>query len=354
MPSAGRHGAPAAGKTNGQDMKVLKHIVALIFGLLFHNFITKLLCLVMAFVLYVYVNTSENIDRDFVVPISISNRPPSLLITQQSASEARLVVNGPKAKMDQLKPEDLALTLSLRDSQRPGEVSFRLYADQVATPPGIRVRSLEPASVLLQLESIVARTVEIRAMLDGQPREGYEVAEVKVTPPLIEVAGPPSVLGRMSSIETDPVDIEGMTGSFKQRVGFRTPNLVSLSVRRSTIVAVTIRERTLHRTFESRPVRAVSGRTDLTIEPALVEVALEGPYSIVQAMTPELLEPVVSDDGLLPGQSAQRPVVLRAVPPQRIEVSIEPAEVRIAVPTPSPASATEAAGTPSPVRKESP
>jgi YbbR domain-containing protein len=317
-------------------MSLVRNLLSTLFGLVFHNIFTKLLCLLMAFLLYVYVNTSENIDRDFVIPLSIANRPPQMLVTSQSAADARVVVYGPRAKMDQLKASELSLTLSLRDSQGSGEVAFPIYTDQVTTPPGIRVRSIEPASVTLKLEAIAARTVEIRPAIDGTPREGYEVASVQVSPPLIEVAGPSSVLGTMQTLETESVDIAGMSGSFKQRVGFRIPNLVSLSVQRSAIVAVTIREKTLQRTLENLPVRGFSGRTDLAIEPRVVAVELEGPYSIIQSMTPALVEPVVSEEGLRPGISAKRPVLLRAVPAQKIDIRVQPPEVLVTLPTPQP------------------
>ena len=332
-------------------MEAIRNVFRVLFGLLFHNLITKLLCLLMAFLLYVYVNTSENIDRDFVIPLSIANRPPHMLVTSQSVADVRVVVNGPRAKMDQLQADDFSITLSLREAERPGEMGFRLYTDQVATPPGIRVRSIEPAQVTMRLEAIVASTVKIRPVLDGTPREGYELAEVKVTPDQVEVVGPPSVLDRLDALETEAVDIAGMTGSFVQRVGFRIPSLVSLSVQHSAIVAVTIREKTLERTLEGVPIRALSGRADVTIEPASASVQLSGPFSLIQSMTPAVIDLVVDDAALGPGEKAKRPVVPKSVPAQRIEVRVEPAEATISVlgPTPTPAEPT-----PSPRRSRSP
>jgi hypothetical protein len=327
----------------------LKNLFRFLFGLVFHNFITKLLCLLMAFVLYIYVNTSEDIDREVVLSIAIANRQPNLIVTSQSVSEARVLVNGPRAKMDQLKPDDLSMTLSLRDGQKPGELTFRLYPDLVQVPPGIRVRVIEPASVVLRLEPIVARTLEIRPVLEGAPREGYEVAEVRVSPATIEAAGPPSVLDELSVLETEVVDIEGTTGSFKQRVAFRPPNMVSAPARRSAIVAVTIRERSLQRTFEHVPIREAGGRTQVLIEPPQVSVQLDGPYSIVQSMARELLVPVVSAEGLAPGESARRPVALQSVPLQRVEVLLDPAEVLLSVPSSAPEpDGTEAEQPPAP------
>jgi YbbR domain-containing protein len=331
-----RRSAACGWRPGVSGMERLKVLLGALLRLVFHNLLTKLLCLLMAFLLYLYVNTSENIDRDFTLPLSIANRPAQMLVTSQSASDVHVVVYGPRAKMDQLKASDLMVTLSLRDSQGSGEVVFPVYTDQVETPPGIRVRSIEPASVTLKLEAIVPRTVEIHAGIDGVPKEGYEVASVQVSPPRIEVAGPPSVLSAMQTLETESVDIAGMTGSFKQRVGFRTPNLVSLPVQRSAIVAVTIREKTLQRILENVPVGSLSGRTDLVFEPKSVSVELLGPYSIVQSLTSDLVEPVVSDDGLRPGVPAKRPVTLRAVPAQKIDVVIEPKEVIVTAPTPSP------------------
>jgi YbbR domain-containing protein len=336
-------------------MDRLKKWLGAIVGLLFHNLMTKLLCLLMAFLLYLYVNTSENIDRNFDLPLSIANRPPQMLVTSQSADDVRVVVYGPRAKMDQLKANDLSVTLSLMESQGTGEVVFPLYTDQVSTPPGIRVRSIEPASVTLKLEPIVARTVEIRPILTGTPKEGFEVASVQVSPPLIEVAGPPSVLGTMKFLETEPIDIANMTGSFNQRVGFQTPPLVSRSNARPAIVAVTIREKTLHRTLENVPVGSMSGRADLGLEPRNVSIELEGAYSVVQSMTPALLEPVVSEEGLKPGVPTKRPVLLRSVPAQKIEIRIQPAEVLVTLPpAPEPASSPAAETDPAPKPAKSP
>ncbi len=307
-----------------------KNLIGFISGLFLKNLLTKILCLVMSFLLFIYIQTSENIEKTFTIPVSIANRPPSLLVTSWSDKQVEVFVYGPIAKMAHIKAEELSLTLFLDEQQLPGQVEFSLTPDQVKVPPGIHVRSIRPTFMAIKLESIVAKSFKIQPVIEGTAKDGYEVVDIGVLDPVAEVLGPPSVLSRMVAIETEPIDLDGMSVSFKQRVGFRIPNQVSLSKEHRAIVAVTIREKIAQRTLEDVAVVATSGRLALQIRPPVVSIELEGPQSLIQSMTAERLKPSVHDEGLKEGASTRLPVELESQP-ERLAAKFIPVSVLVTV-----------------------
>lgn len=67
--------------------------------------------------------------------------------------------------------------------------------------------------------------VPIKLNLIGEPYKGYAVVqnEIKIEPSTIVMVGPKALLGRVSSVETQPVDISGYTRTVNKDVSLVSP-----------------------------------------------------------------------------------------------------------------------------------
>ncbi len=72
---------------------------------------------------------------------------------------------------------------------------------------------------------MISKKVPIELDLIGEPRDGYKVAynEVVITPSEFVIVGPKAILNDISSIETQPIDITGLTKTLRKDVSIIPP-----------------------------------------------------------------------------------------------------------------------------------
>jgi len=64
----------------------------------------------------------------------------------------------------------------------------------------------------------VKKAVSVKVQFKGLPPPSYEVVSVRVNPPNVHLLGPKEVLERIDHVTTEPIDLEGLKGSFSLEV----------------------------------------------------------------------------------------------------------------------------------------
>ena len=264
----------------------------------------------------VTLTVTEKPDEKTVerVPVRLVSLPSSLAVIHQDVAEVAVRLRGPRRRLRDLDAQSLVAEISLEAETAPGKdpepKSFFLLRENirqivergVSLPLALDVELLrvEPTTVQVTLDQLRTRTVPVKAVLDGQPAEDYEVGEVAVVPATATVRGPQSVVGRLEAIETLPVAVGGAAERLRRTVplvervdagDFRgvsidpSPRLVDV------VVAVT--ERTARKTLKGLPINVVLeaeklGGFRVSLRPRTVEaVTLVGPQSRMAAVGPE-------------------------------------------------------------------
>ena len=184
-----------------------RHILRKIF---FEDWALKLTALVITFGLWLGVTgLSTPTTKRITVPLvpSISNNTE---ITNTPIETVDIVISGDKRRIGQINPGDLSASLDLTDVQ-PGDRVVLLSPDNVyvALPQGIRLDEVQPSRIVIKLEAVEEKEIEVRAQTSGEPAEGYEVYSTSIIPPKIRVRGPASFINTLDFIETGSIDIGG-------------------------------------------------------------------------------------------------------------------------------------------------
>jgi YbbR domain-containing protein len=186
------------------------------------------------------------------------------------------------------------------------------------------------------------KTVPVRPKLDGTPAAGSEIDEIVVDPVTVTLEGAPDVLGAITEIATEGIDIGGATKSAKYTAALVVPDgaaLVDGSPEQAT-VTVGVRAANGSRTFVTGVVcRGAGGNACL---PSLEQVAvtLSGPIPTLDAVDGGSLTAFVDVSGL--GAGSHDVQVTVSVPDGLKLVGVSPATVRVEIrapttaPTPSP------------------
>lgn len=202
-------------KTRKPRRLFLRHIIRKIF---FEDWALKLTALVITLGLWFGVTgLSTPTTKRITVPLvpSISNNTE---ITNSPIEEVDIVISGDKRKIDQINRSELTASLDLTDVP-PGDRVVSLTPENVfvSLPQGIRLDEVQPSRIVIKLEAVEEKEIEVRAQTDGQPPAGYEVYNSSVLPPKIRVRGPASFIKTLDFVETDMIDLSGRKEEFTAR-----------------------------------------------------------------------------------------------------------------------------------------
>ena len=210
----------------------------------------------------------------------------------------------------------------------------------IATPPAVNVEV--PITQQTQYKE-----VGVRPRTEGQPAAGYVVQPLEVNPPTVTLVGDSAALEAVNFVETQPIDISGISTTVVRNVALALPPR-TLLLQQGQTVTVTIRVTTLvvQQTVRVPPTAInLSPNVALSRVPEAVSVTISGPAPALStlALNPGDFRVVLDLQGKGPGRWTVQPVVQR-LPAGLTLVSIDPKQVDVeliqapATPTPVPTS----------------
>jgi hypothetical protein len=172
---------------------------------------------------------------------------PGTMITNKIPTHIDFTLSGPRLL---LKSVDRKLNPIRPDFRRNREstIGFTISEELLGDlPKEVRVTGFAPSSVLIRLEEVVEKYIPVSPTFRGSTAEGFEVVGVETTPKKIAVAGPKSLVHRVSSVGTEPIDIEGLAGVKEAEVVVEVDSSQGFSLPRDSVVKVRIRTKKVNR-----------------------------------------------------------------------------------------------------------
>ncbi|MCA9959250.1 MAG: hypothetical protein KC443_09450 [Anaerolineales bacterium] len=180
----------------------------------------------------------------------------------------------------------------------------------------------------------------INVDLEGEPAPGYRVVNVEVDPPSVLLQGRPTQLNLLNWVQTEPIDITGLTESFSPQVALALPEGVTQAEVEEIFVNVTIEPFRTTSIFNRVPqVQGLDPELEATLSSETVRVVLFGPLPVLNTLLEDEVTVVVDLFGLETGTYSiepdvdypeQRGIELRSVQPAQVTVEITR---RITIPT---------------------
>lgn len=273
------------------------------------NFYLKFIALVLSLALYIWVSE----DRETVVAEHTAVQtvvPDGMVLVSDPVTRATVTLRGRWSDIDRFDPDDLdpiRLDLSPEDT----ESVISLTPDMVGVPPNLRVTSLEPNSVYVELERKDQKEVALNPRLVGEPAAAFTVTGTSIEPDTVSLIGPRSRLEEIDSIYTEPIDVSGHTESFEEAVEPRVDDgLLTAEYDERPIVEVDIDTEEITATLDGLSVEPVNTSYATSVEPASADVTVRGPKPTVDDLDLDLirLEIDLSDvDDRPPGTYSRSP-----------------------------------------------
>jgi YbbR domain-containing protein len=177
-----------------------------------------------------------------LVEASVSYNRPRGFVILDPVPTVNVRLRGSSKLVRQLNPYQVDVQVELAQTE-PGTVSVNLGPENVLMPEGLEVVSLEPNTIRVELEREMTQRMPVVPHLVGEPAAGAVADEPEVFPNQVLVTGPESLLARIQSLSTRPVNLNGHALTFEETVAVVPPDPLIQVVQPSKVsVRVPIRQ----------------------------------------------------------------------------------------------------------------
>jgi YbbR domain-containing protein len=185
----------------------------------------RLLALGLAIGIWFNASVEDRLElSERLVEAAVSyNRPRSFVIMNQ-IQNVNVRLMGNKRAIRQLNPYMVNVQVDLLGYQEPGAYVINVTPENVLAPEGLDVVSIEPNIIRVELEREITQRIPVVPQLIGRPADEVVMDEPEVFPNQVLVAGPESLVGRLESLRTRPIELDGHNLTFETTVPVDPPD----------------------------------------------------------------------------------------------------------------------------------
>ena len=169
----------------------------------FKDFKLKILSLVLAAMLWFAVSHIGETRMSFSVKIDFDKLGKEFIIKRVDNDEVIITVYGPVSILKGIRTRDIKLRLNLGDAKEGLHV-FTLRGNDVQMPKGLRLDTLKPDFVTVELDRVIEKRLKTIVRLGDKWKDIYKI---KVWfPQYVYAEGTKNSLEKIDTIETFPIE----------------------------------------------------------------------------------------------------------------------------------------------------
>jgi YbbR domain-containing protein len=162
------------------------------------------LAIVLAVIVWIVSANQENPSIMDVfpdpIPLEIRNRPSGTVVFGDVVDRVQVVIRAPRSSWDNLRTGSFQAWIDLNGLDPDiHDVDVQVRSSDRA----VRVEEKRPSRVGVRLETLKEKTVEVRPVVVDSPPLGYIYRTPEITPAMVTVRGPSSVVDQVESVVSD-------------------------------------------------------------------------------------------------------------------------------------------------------
>ncbi len=146
------------------------------------------------------------------IPVEFIKSDQNMEIFSSTASNVKLLLSGSRPLIRSLQPDRITVKLNLTNTV-PGINKLAVSRNDVALPPGIVVKDIEPSLIEVLVDVPVKRELSVQPSWTGRLSPDLIMTRAITSPAKISVIGPHQVLKNMETLFTEPLFLDGITAS---------------------------------------------------------------------------------------------------------------------------------------------
>ncbi len=192
------------------------------------NIWLKLASLVLAIILWSFVILRGRSEIIMNAPIVFTNIPLKYEVVDYPRTVS-VSIEGQERLLKNLRQYDISAVIDLSKAKE-GRSFFSLSKNNIKLPKTLIVTSIDPETISLKIETQLKKAVSVKPSVVGLPEKGFAIIEIKVVPEKIVLEGPKSVIAKIYTIKTEPIDINGINADLKYKANL---NLSDANIRKN-------------------------------------------------------------------------------------------------------------------------
>jgi YbbR domain-containing protein len=208
------------------------------------------------------------------VPVEPRNLAPQLVVAT-ALPQVTITVSGTRMLVQSLQDKDVHAYMDL-SNQVTGVVFLPVKTD---VPDTIQVLSAYPQMVRVSLDYLADKKVPVKVVLQGTPAPGFMVVDPLVTPGLVTVSGPSSLLGEIQDVQA-VVNAAGVNNNITIEVPLRFSepgDSLEVNPQEADVVVPVVPTGSTRTVTVTADISGTPGLNqvvkDVAVEPAQVELA---------------------------------------------------------------------------------
>ncbi|THB77930.1 MAG: YbbR-like domain-containing protein [Desulfobacteraceae bacterium] len=258
------------------------------------------------------------VEERLLLPVNFSSVPNGFVLTSFYTGNIEIKIKGDPRLIQQINQENIEYPVDLytdieldpagaSDSIEPGVYLIPLIKKRIPINPAIEILDLNPTYLSVKLENRVSKKFNVMVPYTGKPATGYIAIEAKTTPTTVLLTGAESVIHAIKTLKTKPLDLNGVTESFKKELPLDIERSLPITPSDPVITAsIQIKRKLVARKLEHIPINALNCKGKPTITPNVITVEIKGPYDDVTGkLVEEKVYSYIDLSGLKPGVYAR-------------------------------------------------
>ena len=176
-----------------------------------NNLTAKILALILAAVLWLYVMNEQNppLESSFTIPVQVRNSQAGLVVADIPPT-VRVKLRGPRSIIAGVTTKDIVCDVDLKGlSEGKHNINIITYV-----PPGLELMEVNPDKAQIRIDATISRTLPVEVRLTGTTPPGSKVAKTTITPEQVRLTGPRPIVNSVEKVIIS-VDMTEKTASFQ-------------------------------------------------------------------------------------------------------------------------------------------
>ena len=196
-----------------------KEVVKDIKSRIFENFKIKLLCLLLAFVMYFSVSIFQRSTKIYSSDLKIVDLKDYLIISNNIPENIKIIAKDKPQVFNKVTEEDFNVRLNLSDIKTPNTYVRKLEWDIPGSMNSFfSLIKIDPKEITIDIDKLSEKNVDVMINAIGLPANGYIEKSSSVEPSSVRIQGPENILNKIDSVKTETINLEGVMESFRRQV----------------------------------------------------------------------------------------------------------------------------------------
>lgn len=203
------------------------------------NLSWKIGALIVSALLWIAVSAEPDLVTTRAVPILYRNLAAQFMVTGDVPEGVRIEIRGSAAQLSSTALAETVARFDLNSIDTPGEHTFTIADSNLTLPRGVTFLRAVPSQLRLRIARMAEKDVPVQVRVNGNVAAGYRLVSATARPATVRIAGSEQRVNALSSVETDALEIDGLTASVERsanafvsdpQVRFETSPIVSVQL----------------------------------------------------------------------------------------------------------------------------